>query len=465
MPFKLNLMVRLKSEYLLSLKMKVLKFYSILGNFRMIINSRKSDFLIFFMALALMGFLMARRFLIWDAMQGAFIDEIFTVFASKRFLTEWVYSPRSAPIGYEVSVSSGLLSTLPGGLGWLVDGTVFGARATFFCYHLILWTGLLVVYFKTVIRFDFKTTGVALMATVLLTANTLPYIHALSTYILGEWPGVIFLGIGYLVFLKHPRLGSFIFGLVAWHTKFIYLPFAVLPIVFDPFKDKRISLKEIFIRLSFVALPGILLWVLILLITGVDGLSLYFVKQIKGSIIVWDEVTASKSNPNFVKAGNNLFKRLNTLSWSFYSTSEKIKILFLSFSGIILSAYLCFKARAKSNLGYFYFSLSLLLLSFTVWFFFFHSEMWIRHFFPSLAFSFALLLHQLFVFSKGQHQKKVFAFLCILSFLLVAKEVNRKVEWDQYVNTKSYKDRYSTRCHSNNPAGIDWDSFLNLCEK
>jgi len=87
-------------------------------------------------------FLIASYFylLTFDFQAGYFVDEIYNFTAAVNFLSYGIYTPGSVPngLGYEYSVSSGIVSTAPAGLGLLVGGSVFWGRIFFILHHILI---------------------------------------------------------------------------------------------------------------------------------------------------------------------------------------------------------------------------------------------------------------------------------------------------------------------------------------
>lgn len=411
-----------------------------------------------------------------------FIDEMYNVIAPLNLWRFGLYSPDAIvqsgviQVGYESSVSSGIVTTWPAGVGWLYSKNLFGARLAFMIWNFvgILALGFLVSKWmesKKILKNIFWICLGYLGAFLCV-----PYFHVLSTMVLGEAGGAILLGIAYTQLWRRPELATFLLGVVVWHTKFIYLPFALVGIAAQvaTFPPKE-WIKRSFYGFLIMMAPLLLWWVVILATAGGAGFWKYLTVQteiffgfLKGYSSVVDPEALAKTQP--VKG---LFNRLTDpkMEWSFYALSDKVKIVSMLFIPPLLLGYRVVMRRLKGRedlpRDVLEVGIGLSLLAFAYWYFFMHIRMWIRHLDPALMVGYGVIVFCLLeIYRAAKESDSAFArvmFYGVMA-LFIYKEGARSSVFFEMIRNPAYEQRYSVKtCTTQNALWITHQDLLKIC--
>ena len=154
----------------------------------------------------------------------AFGDEAIMVRAAANFLTHGDYSTALTPAPFDPGVSSGLLATWPGGLGWLLTHRLLGARIA---AALVTWLeGMVLVMLWTRRLGSDAARGFGIASILWLFFLRLP-LSLSFVWSLGEIPAAIWIGIGLCLLARSPVSAFVCFGVSVWLGKVIYLPIVV----------------------------------------------------------------------------------------------------------------------------------------------------------------------------------------------------------------------------------------------
>lgn len=401
------------------------------------------------------------RWLLIEPKAGPFFDEIYNVLAPLNFFRFGLYSPvASATIGYEESVSSGIVSTFPAALGWIFGGTLFSARLAFMIWNV----GLLFTFGYLNLRrwlglprshaFFFSALFIHLLF------SAVPYSQFLVTQLLGEITGAALL-LGAMYFFNHnPKWSAIFVGVMVWHAKFIYLPFGIAILIGQSKRGKLTTSAREFLRLILIAQVPLILWWLVIVVTaGPLAFWTYMTTQVK--VFFYFLLGYSSVSDDFAKVPiRGLWNRLESrdLEWHFYDISDKIKILALTLGSLVTligSALATIRKREGKPLTRILFALG--VIAFAVWYFWFHHKMWIRHFDGALFVGFGVIVFWLMKEKWGR------ALLASISIAVLGKESIRTMDYLRTKDTKEYVERYSKKCKSENPRAIENLKMIELC--
>jgi len=343
--------------------------------------------------------------------QGFFIDEVRNVQTAWNFFLHGQFTvDMLAPLhgAFQPDGSTGIASNWPGGLGWLISGTIEGARILnlIFVLGLAIWICLLLwkAFFSPKQQ---QSLGVSIPAFWYASVGLLffsfpPGTTDTALLSLGETSGFLILVAGAFYLRKVPALGAFILGICVWHTKQVYLPFAgallAAPLLHSDIKAYRLSsrVRDAFSQGGFFLLP-LLIWLgLIWIQTGWQGLSTWT----HGRINFLTSLSTLQHLPPMT-----LLERLRSplLEWVSFGAFQKLKILALLLVPAIDLGILAVKDQRRR--------LSWALASacfiyFLHWYFHSHPTMWLRHILPALLCGGAWLLYRLFYWlSKLPNQR------------------------------------------------------------
>lgn len=411
-----------------------------------------------------------QRFLIAENELGYFIDEVWTIEASTHFFSYGVYSP-SENTGYENSVSTGILSTWPAGLGFIFGKSVFWARVGFALQVTLTGLVLVALFFRVRLGKKDFVNWVLASFVFLLSIMSVPYANATWIQVLGEFHAALILGFGFLYLFRTPRLAAFIFGLCIWHTKFIYLPFAVLGLAAaalnapGTFKNKT----GFFITLiGYSLFPIVLWWVVIAATQGWDALILYFKEQ--WTISYGFFLKYSGVNKDEVAAVSGLFNRLSSseLEWKFYDPKQKFKVIFLLFFPFAAVLWKMISQRAGffQNLpkAFLQLSTALMLLVFAYWYFFMHRYMHIRHIQPALWVGFAFTIVIVIDFLRKLSPKTRNGLIIAGFSLIILKELASIPKLTKMFASDDYANRISVLCAFDDTLNLKNLDFQKKCE-
>lgn len=232
------------------------------------------------------------------------------------------------------------------------------------------------------------------------TPFALPYWHGF-TLNLGEFPSVLWIGLGLVCVARRPHLAALLWGVAAWHTRLMVLPVPLLLTFVSAFtipgplqaKGRQLT------RLMVMFLLPLGAWLLICaLLFGVSEatkwlittLSLIGLGQGGGQAITMhpSAFLASSGNPFSL---SHLISRLHDphLEWSmpFYSLGTKLKVIILSLGSIAITLFGLYKQRPADRRSFTTLAslaLIVMVLAYTYWWFLLHPTMWMRHFTPAL---------------------------------------------------------------------------------
>jgi hypothetical protein len=292
--------------------------------------------------------------------------------------------------------SVGILSSWSAGVGWLIGGTMFGARlaTTMYCLALAISLGVYVVRVYAPV-FQSVALPIALVACY-LTWTLIPGAPHLVVQILGEVSGVLVLAWGIALIPWRPRLAAVVLGLCVWHTKFAYASVAGLFLVFSAARRPESPPERawfLVIQLVLFVLP-LLAWVAVIWVqTGTGGL-LVWMHDRERLFRLGSYTTADA--PADMQA---FLARLASpgVQWSHYTTEVKLKILALL---ALPTAWLLHQTVSRWRRGGRDLALDLLQIGLCVgfvsaacWYFVFHQYMWLRHVTPFLLIGLGVLLY------------------------------------------------------------------------
>ena len=388
--------------------------------------------------------------------QPYFVDEILDIESSFNFLKYGHYTFsffREDNKYFAPGCSVGIVSGWPSALGWAIGGSMVYARFMSIAYCFLLFAVLcwLFVKYHLSSKFSFYVlfTSIAWLATF----RIVPYAVDGVVMTLGEFSGAMVLGIGLVLMKPRPIWGSFFLGLCVWHTKFIYLPFAMLGVFclgYDFNESFSKNIKQLTKYFLWFLLPLFVWLVIIWLRTGLTGL------------VSWLSIRLG-----FIKYGGSgldgtphvtgLFNRLNTLEWKDYNPGRKVRVLFLlGGASALLVLNVLYRFRRKltdRNKDVFETGLFLLIILFTVWYFFWHRFMFIRHLEPALlacwavmAMIFAKLLDKL-----TSMRRYVFSLAC--AAMLISGIVTKTPKELIFLGAQLPKEQFSRKCSIHN----SWD--------
>jgi len=348
------------------------------------------------------------------------VDEGMSVQVAVSFITQFHYAfyPSLSPHfgSFEPGMSIGLLSTFPGGVGWLFGGSLFFSRLFhgFYFLGLLFLLGLSVVYTFRVYEQKARLTFFSLIfISGYLSLKFIPTLTDNIIYGMGEYSGSMLWLCATLLALRHPFISSFFLGCVLFHTKFIFLPYCGLSFLFLVFWHKM-DFKKITQSLLLFLLP-LFLWVsLIYLRTGSEGLDLWL--QGRGFHISYAKTGTGSHLSETLETHMPVAPRLSiserlespVLEWTRYSLSIQLKIIFLLLLGVVSTVFSFFyffrqkafvpPSKSPLILSFFFLGLAFVFLIFTSWYFVLHSEMWLRHILPTLFISYCVGAFVLFIF-------------------------------------------------------------------
>ncbi len=329
---------------------------------------------------------------------GSFMDETQSAQVALNFFTHLHYSielwkPYAGAFYPEMSI--GLLSSWPAAVGWGLGGDLLASRIAtiLYCLGLCLAVGYcatrMLVASERSIALAVSCLGCAVA---LLVA---PGVTEIIVHAQGEFSGAAWLGLGYLLLSSRPRIAAVVLGLCVWHTKFIYLPFALAGLAWSAcaYESTLARRARFFVTQLALLMMPLLVWsVIIMLQIGPDGFVEWAARRFN-----W--YARGNSGLNGAPIVHGLQSRLVSpnLEWSRYSRATKVRILALLFapcgllSGAILRRWSHRERRPALDL--LQLALVCTVVAFAWWYFYWNQFMWVRHLEPALLVGFAVLAY------------------------------------------------------------------------
>ena len=228
----------------------------------------------------------------------------------------------------------------------------------------------------------------------------LPYWHGF-TLNLGEFPGALGIGLGFVAFARKPHLAILIWGLVAWHTKLVYFPVPLLLAVSATYRicaPLHFRPRDLFTLLAMFFLPLVAWLLLISLHFGQAEATKWLSTTL--TLIGLGQGTGVPGHmhplPSALSTGiplslSHLFSRLQDphLEWSqsFITLGTKLKVVSLSLGSVAVTLLGLYQQRPADRRPFTTLAswvLMVMVLAYTYWWFMLHPTMWMRHFQPAL---------------------------------------------------------------------------------
>ena len=377
---------------------------------------------------------------------GVFMDETQSVVVALNFVTRLLYSiqPDKPYLGaFYPEMSIGLLSSLPSAIGWGAGGDLLAARLASIAYCLGLWIAAAYLAMRTraaTDRWTALTIGCLVAAAGVLSC---PDSAAITMHAQGEISGGAWLAFGYLLLPSRPRLAALVLGLCVWHTKFIFLPFALAGMAWTTYAHASALRERALLALQLLAwfLVPLAAWmILIWLRIGADGFAEWAARRFGW----YGRGNSGLSGPPVVRG---LAARLASprLDWAGLFTLVKLRVLILLFAPVAVLATKVARrwtaGRRDRGLDLLQSSLALTLLAFAWWYFFWNQFMWVRHVEPALVVGFAVLAYdpaRAVASLAPARRQALCALLAALMTVLVAADLPRAAaEWRDAVSTRS----------------------------
>ena len=334
-----------------------------------------------------------------------FVDEGMAIQAAFHFFKDFQYAfypDQARNFGaFEPGLSIGIASSWVSGLAWGFGGSVFLVRLAVIFYHFIL-IFLVADLLAKMRNWNDVSRLVFIAISLFIAIKCVPYTLDSVGHGLGEVSGFLVLLLGFLVGNRSSKGNGYLWGILllgvcVWHTKFIFFPFAVVGGVWLYARAldrdaKVLWSKEGITELSkclLVFLLPLLFWlVLIVLRTGFAGLAEWFFRRTNHLYI-------GNSGLNGPPRVTGLFNRLASpqLEWARSPARLRVEVLVLLFGpiGLLLLDWMK-NFRQKSHDWVLRVGLSGFLVFFTLWWFLWHKEMWLRHIQPALLVGFGVLV-------------------------------------------------------------------------
>jgi len=327
---------------------------------------------------------------------GPDMDETQSIEVARNFFTRLLYTIEPTKLyagAFYPEMSIGLLSSWPSAVGWGLGGDLVAARVAAIVYCVGLWVVAVTLAVRTLMpALRPLAAAIACLATaaVLLVVPGAPEI---VVHAQGEVSGAAWLGLGLVLVWTRPRVGALVLGLCVWHTKFIYLPFAAVGLLWAAATHEtttpdrtRLLAAELVLFLA----PLVVWMMLILVRIGPDGLADWSARRIG-----W----YGRGHSGLAEAPlvQGLRARLASpqLEWNHYPAATKARALVLLFApcGTLLGAIALRRWRGIRSRGrdVVHGTIAVILLIFAWWYFFWNQFMWLRHLEPALLVGFAAL--------------------------------------------------------------------------
>lgn len=377
---------------------------------------------------------------------GPFMDETQSVVVALNFFTRLLYSiePAKPYLGaFYPEMSIGLLSSWPSGIGWGTGGDLLVSRLASIAYCLGLWiaAGYLAMRARTSAdRWTALTIGCLATAAGVLAC---PDAAAIIVHAQGEVSGGAWLAFGYLLLPSRPRLAALVLGLCVWHTKFIFLPFALAGMTWATCTHASTARARAVLALQMLAcfLVPLAVWmILIWLRIGADGFAEWATRRFG-----W----YGRGNSGLTGAPvvQGLAERLASprLDWAGLFTMVKLRVLILLFAPVAVLAAKVARRRTASRsepaLDLLQSLLALTLLAFAWWYFFWNQFMWVRHVEPALLVGFAVLVYDparlIAALAPARRQALCALLAALVAMLVVADLPGAAAEWRYAASPKS----------------------------
>ena len=329
---------------------------------------------------------------------GKFMDETQSAQVALNFLTHLHYSidlwkPYAGAFYPEMSI--GLLSSWPAAVGWGLGGDLLASRLATILYCLALWLVVGTVAARTVLAVDRAPAFVISCLTCALALLLVPGAADVVVHAQGEFSGAGWLGLGCVLSIARPRTAALVLGLCVWHTKFIFLPFVLLAMVWSACTHERTPIRRaklLAVELALFMLPLVAWMVVIASQIGAGGLAEWAARRVGW----YGRGNSGLSGAPTVQGLRNRLAAPN-LEWSGYSLATKVRILTLLFAPCALllgaTARRRLAGERRRALDLLQAALVAIQLAFAWWYFYWNEFMWVRHLEPALLVGFAVLAY------------------------------------------------------------------------
>ena len=331
-----------------------------------------------------------------------FVDEILLTMDWQNFFWVLAFSnPLGGPLGYWVH-GSGIIGSGLGGAVFSLGGDLLYSRVIVSAFDAItaILIGVLVFRRWSIGLLPALFISCMIWSATVTTPFALPYWHGF-TLNLGEFPSVLWIGLGMVCAARQPHLAALLWGVGAWHTRLMVLPVPLLLTVVSALTKPgplRVKFRQLTVMLCIFLLP-LAAWLLMCVVLfGVPvatkwlmtTLSLIGLGQGGGQAITMHPATLLASSNNTLSL-SHLFSRLQDprLEWSqtYYTLGTKLKVIALSLGSVAVTLFGLYKQRPADRRPFTTLAslaLILMVLAYTYWWFMLHPTMWMRHFQPAL---------------------------------------------------------------------------------
>jgi hypothetical protein len=313
---------------------------------------------------------------------GFFVDEVANIEAFTRLVREGNYTSSYLGERFSPRVSSGWVTTLGGGLGWLFEPSIVSAR-----WFSVLWSWILAATFGFIFAGKSQTRW-AWVGIFWGGFCFSPYWYGYAQS-LGEVPSALLLLCSIAMMDKnHMRPGAFVLGCSVWFGKLILLPSALCALLLHTQLSKGPVHRPNLIWLTTLFILPQLLWMGAIGIRFGASETLLWLKEYQAFLLDGNSGAAARTT-----AG--LLERLKdpNLEWIHYPIHLKVKILSLLTLGGVAHVWLAIRYKTHRLFS----SASVLVLGFYgAWYFLWHPQMWIRHLQPALILAYASILYSIY---------------------------------------------------------------------
>ncbi|OFZ79249.1 MAG: hypothetical protein A2583_01185 [Bdellovibrionales bacterium RIFOXYD1_FULL_53_11] len=387
--------------------------------------------------------------------QPYFVDEMLVTQSSFNFFTHGNYTFsfwRLDNRWFAPGVSVGIASSWASYFGWILGRSLLWARmaSVLYCFALFMVAAVLAAR-RLGIRDKWMAVAFGSLAWLAL-FRLVPYSFESALYSLGELSGGIILAIGFMLLEKHPRAGSVLLGICVWHTKMIYLPFALVG-MFALYPAR--GLRGVGRCLLWFMLPQAAWLVMVWIMTGWKGLGFWI------SYRLFFIHKRGNAGLDRVPEVSGFFERLARLEWSGYIPGRKYRLLLLVVLPQLLLLWLVIKeylAVGRRLAGSMIFKAGMLacMAVFSAWYFFWHPFMWIRHIEPALLAGFGVIawyFASVVLRLRGFFKKAVYGgvLALALSFALAAGLLTKTPEEMVFLGAAYPRQDYSRSCRHEQP--------------